>query len=231
MHIEKNGPKILIVDDDVLACEALRLGLVRAQMDVVGIVHNGLDAVDLVAGLSPDIVLWDDAMQDMDGVSALKRIHQIRPGLPLMIMTGRGASKRAARALAEGAFAVIDKSSIDLQRLPDMIRILARGNGAIVEGDLLRELIVNSSHLPSSLDSDPGSMTLTGDSDEELSLREFGILQLVVREYRDEEIAAELSLDVYAVRDDLATICRKLQVEDVASLKMVAARLGLLHEW
>ncbi len=231
MHIRKNDPRILIVDDDVLACEALRLRLVQAQMNVVDVVHNGLDAVDLVKGLSPDIVLWDDTLKDMDGVSALKRIQKIRPGLPLMIMTGRGTPKRAASALAEGAFAVIDKTRIDLRRLPDMIRVLARGHGAIVEAELLRELVVNASSLHLNQNSDPSPELQRDHSSEELSFREFGILQLFVNDYRDEEIAAELSLDVGTVRDDLARICRKLQVEDGSSLGIVAARLGFLDEW
>lgn len=231
MHSRKNGPSILIVDDDVLACEALRLRLVQAQMNVVGIVHNGLDAVDLVRGLSPDIVLWDDTMQDMDGVSALKRIQEIRPGLPLMIMTGRGTPARAANALAEGAFAVIDKTTIDLRRLPDMIRVLARGSGAIVEAGLLRELILNASSFHPHRDVELSPVVHAAQSSEELSLREFGILQLFVNNYRDEEIAAELSLDIGTVRDDLARICLKLHVEDDSSLEIVAARLGLLDEW
>ncbi len=197
-------------------------------MNVVGIVHNGLDAVDLIDGLEPDVVLWDDAMPDMDGIGALGLIQETHPALPLMVMAGGGKPIRAVDALAAGAFSIIDKRRMDLKLLPDMIRILAQGRGAIVEADMLRKSIGDGSALHDHRRRKLEFGAVAQDSPEELSLREFGILQLVVRDYTDEEISSELSLDVTAVRADLESICRKLQVKDVSSLGLVAARLGLV---
>lgn len=71
--------KIVIADDQLLTREGLRTILdLEDDMEVVGAAKNGEEACEMVEALQPDLVLLDIQMPVMDGISALKRIKQVR---------------------------------------------------------------------------------------------------------------------------------------------------------
>jgi YesN/AraC family two-component response regulator len=80
---------IIIVDDQVLFAETLKMVLESRSPDikVLGTAHTGEEAVHAVETLSPDIVLMDVRMPEMDGVYATKIIHGRFPNVRILILT------------------------------------------------------------------------------------------------------------------------------------------------
>src|SRR5690554_3791908 len=81
--------KVLLVDDQVLFVESLETVLKTSSnnIKVVGIAHNGEEAIELVAKEDPDVVLMDIRMPIMNGVECTKRISKEFPGVKVLVLT------------------------------------------------------------------------------------------------------------------------------------------------
>ncbi len=80
--------RTLIVDDEPLAVERLQsLCSLLPQIDVIGIANDGVDGLQKAAELSPDLVLLDIEMPKMDGISAARAIHGLKPRPAVVLVT------------------------------------------------------------------------------------------------------------------------------------------------
>jgi DNA-binding response OmpR family regulator len=95
-------PLVLIVDDDKLTRWSVSRVLTRAgyQVQEAATAADGLAAI---AGARPDAVLLDIVLPDGDGFSALRTIHEARPGLPVILITAHGSEETARMARDFGA--------------------------------------------------------------------------------------------------------------------------------
>ena len=125
---------ILIVDDEDLYRRALERILKRQGHAISG-ACNGLDALEFVENNPVDLVLCDIKMPGMSGLDVVKRIHEIQPDLPCIVITGFGSSERSLEALGAGAFWYLEKP-FEQERL-DVIRRLV--DQAIEHGQLKSE--------------------------------------------------------------------------------------------
>lgn len=99
--------KILVVDDE----RAVRYSFERAfreEYDVIS-ADSGFDAVEKIEKEGPDIVLMDIKMPGMNGLEALRRIKEISPGIPVIMMTAFGDTDTAIEAMKEGAYDYVTK--------------------------------------------------------------------------------------------------------------------------
>ncbi len=124
--------KVLIVDDSVFMCKALKhLISTDANIEVVGIAHNGKEALDKLKVLDPDVITMDVEMPKMDGLTALQELMKIKPIPTIMIssLTESGA-ETTLKALDAGALDFMPKSQSSQElfgkELIQKIRILAR---------------------------------------------------------------------------------------------------------
>ena len=102
---------VLIVDDAEDFRELLRLCLARnARINIVGEATNGEEALTEVAARHPDVVILDLSMPVMDGLEAAPLIKQENPGVKIVVLSGFRASDLAAKAIAAGADAYVEKS-------------------------------------------------------------------------------------------------------------------------
>lgn len=104
-------PTILIVDDNLLACEAISLVLESAGFQVTQ-AHRVAEAVESVAKSCPDLAIVDLSMPDGNGVDLIRRLHQSHPALPIILYSGfftpeDDSEKRAMEM--EGVVAVFKK--------------------------------------------------------------------------------------------------------------------------
>src|SRR5688572_29598014 len=107
------GPsiRVLIVEDSGRARVAMRALLGSwSEIDIVGEVANGQEAVDFVAGLQPDVVLMDIQMPIMDGLEATRLIKSQWPEVEIIVVTMYPTYRDAA--LTAGADAFFSKAAL-----------------------------------------------------------------------------------------------------------------------
>lgn len=102
-------PTILIVDDNDLMRTLLRGMLRDEEYQVVGEARNGLQAVEAVQRLNPDIVCLDVMMPEMDGLEALQAIKQARPETIVVMITGNPSVDNVQESIQGGAAGFIVK--------------------------------------------------------------------------------------------------------------------------
>jgi two-component system, NtrC family, response regulator HydG len=112
---EYDARSILIVDDEVDACENLRDILTDLGYRV-SIARNGPEAIEQVARSAYDIALLDLKMPGMDGVSVYRQIKRLRPETVAIVVSAFSGSELADRALEEGAAQIVAKP-VDVPQL------------------------------------------------------------------------------------------------------------------
>jgi NarL family two-component system response regulator LiaR len=117
--------RILLVDDKPTVLRGLRLRLgLEEDFEVVGEALNGVAAVALAQELKPDVVVMDVGMPQMDGIAAVKRLKQVLPGTPVVVLSIHDDANTKARALEAGAAAYVEKRVL-ADRLSAAIRAAA----------------------------------------------------------------------------------------------------------
>jgi DNA-binding NarL/FixJ family response regulator len=121
---ERQGIRVLLADDDPNFVESLRELIDRQpELEVVGSVANGLEAIELVDELKPDAVVIDLHMPLVDGVAAVARIRRDHPSVCLVALTGDEAPKLHEAVKEAGADGVLLKTELVdslVERLSDV---------------------------------------------------------------------------------------------------------------
>lgn len=105
--------RILIADDHEIVRKGVSSLLqTRANFEIVGEAANGEEAVAQVERLEPDLVLLDVTMPVLDGISAAKRIHKIRPMTPILMLSIHEGREMVRAAKQAGAQAFVTKSDV-----------------------------------------------------------------------------------------------------------------------
>ena len=102
------GKKILVVDDEERICEAVKRALERRGYQVDSRL-SALDALDAVRKGTPDMVICDIKMPDMDGMSLLERIREHDPSILVLMITAHASIESAVEAVRKGAQEYIPK--------------------------------------------------------------------------------------------------------------------------
>ncbi len=98
----------MVVDDEALGRETIRVDLMEAGYDVVE-ARNGLEGVRQFQNGGIDLVISDLVMDEMDGLGVLKEIKKISPDTPVIIITDYPSPQVAKEALLLGASEIINK--------------------------------------------------------------------------------------------------------------------------
>jgi CheY-like chemotaxis protein len=104
------APRIVIVDDNDDVRRQVRLQIERiGRYEVVGEAVDGLNAVEVVTALQPDVVFLDLAMPRMDGLEALPLLLKAAPDVRIVVLSGFDEGTIAGKALAAGAMRYVEK--------------------------------------------------------------------------------------------------------------------------
>lgn len=109
--------KILIIDDDRDMCLVLKRFLSKHGFEAIE-ANSGKKALDILEGTSPDLILCDFKLEDMDGTTILKNIKDKLPAVPVIIITGYSNIKTAVEVMRLGAIDYVTKPL-----LPDEILV------------------------------------------------------------------------------------------------------------
>ncbi|HSK21918.1 MAG TPA: response regulator transcription factor [Egicoccus sp.] len=99
--------KVLAVDDEPQILTAVGRGLTRAGHEVI-VARNGEDALVAAAAASPDVILLDLRLPDLDGIEVVKRLRSWT-SIPIVLLSGAGSERARVLALDAGADDFIDK--------------------------------------------------------------------------------------------------------------------------
>ena len=202
--------RCLVVDDHSVVRQGLDLLFGDIEdLEIVGQVANGEEALRAVEELQPEVVLMDVRLPGIDGVSAVKRIHEAAPSVKFVIFSAYGDKRLLSDAIAAGARGYVMKGSPpdDLLRA---IRTVAEGK-AFVDPSLSPSLL----------------MTDNGDG-QPLSEREREILQLLAEGFHTEEVARRIGLSVETVKSDTKRVISKLQADTRTHAVAIALRQAII---
>src|SRR5438093_5069098 len=122
--------RVLVVDDNDGFRESLASLLDAGGLDVVGQASSGRQALELTRTLSPDVVLMDVRMPEMDGVETTQRLKKLRPSLGVVALTGLEGQRAVRDMLVAGASGYVLKDS-DGDGLVDAVRQAAAGRALL----------------------------------------------------------------------------------------------------
>jgi DNA-binding NarL/FixJ family response regulator len=209
--------KILIADDHPVVREGLFAMLSReVDFDVVGEAKDGMDAVNKTKELSPDVVLMDLRMPDMDGVEAMRQIKSAMPDVKFIILTTYSDDEYIFSGIEAGARAYLLK---DAPR-EDLFKAIR----AVYRGESLIQPVVASKLLDRFSELSRGTP-----SGEVLSGRELEVLQLMAKGAANKEISAQLSIAQSTVKTHIANIFQKLGVNDRTEAVTQALKKGIIR--
>jgi len=206
--------RILLADDHAMVRQGFRMILAaQADMEIVGEAGNGREAVTLAAELTPDVVVMDVAMPELNGIEATRRITDASPRTRVLALSMYKDSVYVREILRAGARGFLLKDAIDRDLLA-AVRSVAAGEGYL--SPAVSEAVLSDYRR---------SVT---DPIDLLSSREREVLQMIAEGKTNKDIATTLKLSVYTVDAHRGRIMEKLNMHSVGELVRFAVRKGLI---
>jgi len=211
--------RILLADDHNLIRDGMRLLLERQPgFVVVGEAADGRETVEQVNAHTPDVVVMDIAMPNMNGIEATRRIVDSNPRTGVVILSMHYDESYVIRSLKAGARGYLLKDAVKAD-LITAIHSVVRG-GSFFSPKISRILKEDYMQALERKDAD--------DSYELLTDREREILQLIAEGKSNKDIANSLGLSLYTVETHRAHILQKLNLHSVPDLILYAVRKGII---
>jgi len=206
--------RIMLVDDHPIVRRGLRDILVDAFAGaIIHEVGYGRDAIALIHSQTWHVMVLDLSLPDGSGLDVLKRVRELRPRLPVLILSMHAADQFARRAIAAGASGYLTKDAADSELVTAVSR-LARG-GKYFGPEVLERVALG---LHPDREDRPH---------ERLSDREYQVLRMIGGGKTVSEIATELGLSVKTVSTYRARVLEKMKMRTNAELTHYAVRHGI----
>ena len=214
---------VLIVDDQSLVRTGFRMILeAEEDIEVIGEAGDGAEAVAEARRLSPDVVLMDVRMPEMDGIEATRRLLENGDSATKVVMlTTFDMDEYVYDALRAGASGFLLKD-VPPEQLVNGIRAIASGD-ALLAPSVTRRVVEEFVRRP------PDSLRTAPPELEELTAREFEVLKLIARGLSNAEIAQELVVSETTVKTHVAHVLMKLNLRDRVQAVVLAYESGLVQ--
>jgi DNA-binding NarL/FixJ family response regulator len=202
--------RVMIVDDHGLVRAGLEQLLGSAEdIDVVAAAGGGRQAIEMLDGAAPDVVLMDLSMPGLDGIAATREISRLAPAVNVVVLTSFSDRDRILDALGAGAIGYLLKDS-EPDELLQGIRAAARGESPLAPKAASH--LVRRHHQP---------------AEAQLTEREQEILALIAEGASNKLIAHRLQIAEKTVKNHVSRIFQTLGVTDRTQAALWAARNGL----
>jgi PAS domain S-box-containing protein len=222
--------RLLIVDDHALVREGIRTVLESApDLEVIAEATNGREALELCRSLSPDLILMDVRMPEMDGLAATRAIKGEFPTTIVLMVTTYDNPDYLLEAIKAGAAGYVLKDATTQQLLGSVRKALG-GESSLDQGlamRLLWRLTDDTRQQQSGALSEPPKERQAA-LPEPLTARELEVLRLLPLGETNQQIARELGVSRTTVKTHVAHIIAKLGVSDRTQAAVRAIELGLL---
>ncbi len=211
--------KILIVDDHQIVIEGIKGALKDyPELDVRGEALDGVQALEQVRSLRPDIVIMDICMPHMNGIEAARRIKRLAPDVRVIIFTIHSNRKYIIELLKVGISAYVLKES-PLSEL--ILAVKAAKEGGTYLNPVVAAQLIHEQELEEAGNDKDGF--------EQLSMREREVLKLLADGKTVKEIAGQLCISPKTVESHKYHIMAKLDTRSLADLIKMAIRKKLIE--
>jgi len=213
--------KVVLADDHTVVRAGLKAVLSAAKdVQVVGEVTNGRDAIAMVQRVDPDVLVMDLTMQPVDGAEATKQLASMGVRTRILILTMHSPDEALIPLLEAGASGFLEKSAAD-RELVDAVRAVAHGD-TYIQASAARVLA-------------GGIRKRAEHSDErtkfdKLTDRERDVLRYVASGFTAPEIGEKLFISPKTVDTYKQRIAEKLGLAHRSDYVQFALKLGLLKE-
>ncbi|MGK2933229.1 MAG: response regulator transcription factor [Solirubrobacterales bacterium] len=202
--------RVVICDDHEIVREALKARIKDASgLELVGEAINGIEVVDLVFRLEPDLLIIDVEMPKANGIHAIENILGKKPGIKILIFTAHGNPNVIDLAARSGASGCLPKSASASE--------IDKAAKAVLSGD---------TYFPASKEADDdGELERL----RKLSPRERQILDLLATGMRAQGVAAEIGIQTATVYTHVRNVVLKLDVDTRTQAVAIATRYSFLN--
>jgi len=214
-----NEIRVMLVDDHTILREGLRLLLSKQEnIRIIGEASKGEDALRMAKELSPDLIIMDISLPDINGISLTRMITQADPRIAVLVLTMYNEKEYLISALKAGALGYLIKEGT----IEEMIKAI---------NTVYRHQIYIDRKFPSSVVNEALLRMKDENADESddiLTPREKDVLSLIAEGKSNKEIAAILNLSAKTVDVHRSNIMRKMDVHDAVSLVKKAYQKGYI---
>ena len=203
--------RVVIVDDHPMVAEGIQSILESYDdINVIGTLSNGREAVDQMTQLAPDVVLMDLNMPEIGGLTATEMLLEAKPDTRILILSMHDSPEYISTALSHGAMGYILKD-VPTDEIKTAIDVVMQGGRYLCTGA-------------------QGSLEPQDDTDREpLTSREQTVLLQLAQSKSNKEVANALDISVRTVETHRKNIKRKLGISSTAGLTRYAMEHGVLQ--
>jgi DNA-binding NarL/FixJ family response regulator len=209
--------RVVVVEDQLL----VRRGIVELlepeeEVEVVGEAGDGVEALQQIPRLKPDVALVDARMPKMDGIELIRRLSEEHPRIAAIVLTTFDDDEYVFGGLRAGAKGYLLKDTSP-EDLVSAIKKASRGE-TILGSPVASRLVAELARTPIPAEDEPEA------DSEVLSGREIEVTKLVGQGATNAEIAAKLYISEGTAKNNVSKILRKLGLRDRTQLALYAAR-------
>lgn len=202
-----NKLRILLVDDEPLLLESLEIILTINHMEIVGMAHDGFEALEVLSGHICDLALVDLNMKGMGGIELIARMKAEYPKVKILVLTTFYDDKNITRAIANGADGYLLKDSGKDAILGAISQIINGRN--VIDNKVMQRLAILMSG---------GAASANASLLDGMTEREQEICTLLADGLTNKQIAEALYISEGTVKNYISSIYDKTGIHDRAKL-------------
>lgn len=215
--------RTVVIDDELIVRHALHQLLGDSEIEIVGEASKGETGIAAVVDTAPDVAMVDLNLPDISGIEVTKRLSTVAPASNIVILTASDAQKDVVESIRAGAIGYVLKGA-EPAEIVDAVRRVASGEPVLSSNIVVKLLEMIREARPRDFkpeDLATGARAILTD-------REFRILELLGKGKDNSAIAEELQVSPHTVKNHVASILAKLQLENRVQAAVEAAHLGLV---
>lgn len=208
--------RVLLADDHVLIRHGIQK-IIESEpsLQVIGQVGDGLELLNFMKEVTPDIVLLDISMPNLRGIEAIGEAKKICPAVKIVILTMHKSKQYLCYALAAGADGYVLKEDSDSELLTAIEQVL--------NGDTFVSPVLSKEFSRDDVETCRKKKNLPSDS---LTPRERQVLKMVAEGKTSRDIAELLSISTRTVEHHRANLLKKININNTADLIKYAIDMG-----
>jgi NarL family two-component system response regulator LiaR len=211
--------KIVLADDHPLLRKALRDLLEKeAAFEIVGEAGDGEEAVRLASELTPDVVIMDISMPNLDGLQATQQIKARCPNVAVLVLTVHTDDECILEILKAGAAGYLIKSAFG-EEVVQAVRAVTTGD-MVLSAPIGQRLLRQAARFP--------TRPVLLEAGDKLSARELEVLKLTARGLSNKDVASALGIKLRTVKGHLADVFSKLRVASRTEAVIAGLQAGFL---